>query len=255
MSAQNIVGSKTMTEKINLSWETIGTPLAISVQVALDSEFTQETRTFVIDKSAKSCILDVGPGKWFYRIGSWFGTNDDGVIEWSGIYGPIYIESQKSRVPLLKFPTFLTSIKPEYNGLAFNTGLYEPYYMIIHYTEKDHFKSSGLTSLYKRDWGNGTIHVTNLNPAATYSFQLQMIGGDIATIPKTNTIRLLTEAYIVKNKRAAVPVKPGSTTQNTIFSADKAILQEVIEKNKINFSSHADYLQYKAAKARTSMQQ
>lgn len=249
MSVQNVYGDKTADGRLGVEWETLGKPVATSVQIALNSEFTEETRTFVLDRAAQMCALDVGPGRWFYRVGTWFGTETEGVIEWSGIYGPVDIQSKKPRVPLAEFPTFLTSVKPALNSIVFHTGLFQPYYMVFNYTEKDHFKSSGLKSVYRHDWGEGSIRVTNLDPAATYSFQLQMFGGGMAALPTGNTIQLLTEAYIVKNKRAGMPVKATNGTESAVYAADKAILHG---RRKQNFSSYAEYLQYTAAAARTS---
>lgn len=256
MSIQNVYGYRTADEKLGLEWEALGKPVAISAQVALDSEFTEEARTFVLYKEVRMCALDIGPGRWYYRVGAWVGTENDGVIEWSGIYGPVEILSQKTRLTLSPFPTVITNVKPVYNGVSFQTGMCENYYIIINCTDKEHFKASGLKTYYKHDYGNGTFQVSNLDPDKTYSFQLQMFGGGkrLSILPRIN-IHLLTEAYIVENKRAAMPVKASTTTQNTIFAADRAILQEVVEKNKRNFSSHAEYLQYKAARARTSLSQ
>lgn len=254
-SIQNIYGQKTHDERLSLEWEVLGKPIAISIQIALDSEFTQETRTFVLHNSLTSCILDIGAGNWFYRAGAWIGTDTDGIIEWSGIYGPVVIQSKKGIVPLTPFPTFLTAIKPVLNGVVFHTGLNQRYYMVIHSTRNEHFKSSGLKSFYKHDWGNGSIQVSHLDPKETYSFQLQMFTSNIATLPDVNTIQLLTESYIVTNKKAAMPIKATNGTEKAVYAADRAMLQDAASGRKQTFFSYAQYLQFQAAKARTSASQ
>jgi hypothetical protein len=256
-SIQGVFGEKTADDRLYLEWETLGLDeiVAISIQIATDSEFTQETRTFVMDKTVKSCTLDVGFGKWFYRVGAWIGTEKDGIIEWSGIYGPVSIRSTKPHVNLFAFPTFLTNVKPAHNSIVFYTGLYEPYYMILHATQKDHFKASGLKSYYKYDLGNGSIQLLNMDPQYTYSFQLQMFAKKIAELPKDGNIQVLTDMYVVKNKRSAMPVRAMNNTDRAVYAADKAILQDSIGKPNRKFGSYAEYLQFQAAKARTSASQ
>lgn len=255
MSIQNVFGEKTSDERLKLEWETLAEPVAVSIQIALDSEFTERSRTFVVYKTLQTCELDVGEGNWFFRIGAWLGSETEGFIEWSGIYGPVQIASKNPPVKLAEFPTFITSIRPSYNALFLHTGLYEPYYTVVHITENDHFKSSGLKSYYKHDWGSGSIHIPNLDANRIYSFQLQMFPVNKATLPKQNDIRILTESLIVKNKRVGMPVKATSGTERAVYAADKAILQDAVGRKKRNYSSYAEYLQFQAAKARTSARQ
>lgn len=253
---QNVFGQKTQDERLSLDWKVVGEVVAISVQIATDTEFTQETRTFVMDKSVQSCALDVGFGKWFYRVGAWIGTDKDGIIEWSGIYGPVAIRSNKPHVPLTAFPTFITNVKPAHNSIVFHTGLYQPYYMIVHSTQKDHFKASGLKSYYKYDeLANGTIQLSNMDPSTTYSFQLQMFSTGWADIPSGSNIQVLTDVYIVRNKKAAMPVKARTNTDRAVYAGDSAILQGAIGRPNQKFGSYAEYLQFVAAKARTSASQ
>jgi hypothetical protein len=254
MSIQNLVGNCTADGRLGLAWETYGTPIAISVQVALDTEFTHVPRTFILPKDIKSCALDVGRGKWYYRLGAWVGTDVEGVIDWSGIYGPVSIMSQKEYPPLQSFPTTLTSVTPALNAIVFHTGLYETYYMIVQYTSKEDFRASGLKSIYRKDWGSGTVHVPGLDPNLTYSFQLQMLCEEKGVLPKT-AIRLLTEPCSVKNKRAGMPVRAGSTVDQVNYAADKAILQDAVGRQKLKFTSYSDYWRFQAAKARTSARQ
>jgi hypothetical protein len=254
MNVQGLMGNCTSDGRLGLQWEAYGSPIAISIQVALDTEFTQEARTFVVPKDVKTCALDIGGGKWYYRVGAWIGSDVEGVIDWSGIYGPISIVSRKGHIALQPFPTTLTSIKPTLNAIVFHTGLYENYYIVVQYTTKDDFKASSLKSIYRKDWGSGSIHVPGLDPAFTYSFQLQMICEEKGVLPK-GTIRLLTDAYSVKNKRAGMPVRASSATEHANFTADRAILQDAVGRQKIKFGSYSDYWRFQAAKARTSARQ
>jgi hypothetical protein len=255
MSIQGLYGTSSPDSRLKLEWELVGIPIAISVQISLNSEFTVNSRIFVLPKHVRSCILDTGSGKWFYRVGAWIGGADDGVIEWSGIYGPTEIQSRLANpAPLLPFPTSLTGTNPVYNGIVFHTGLYETYYLIIHATQKDQFNSSGMKTYYKQDWGSGSVQLSGLDPTATHSFQLQMLVPNKKDLP-TNSVVILSDVYEVRNKKTAMIVKPKTNTDHATYAADKAILQDSIGRRKQNFGSYAQYLQFQAAKARTSASQ
>ncbi len=254
MSIQNLMAATTPDGRLSLNWEAYGAPIACSIQVALDSEFTEEARTFIVPKSVRSCALDIGSGQWYYRVGAWIGTELEGTIEWSGIYKPITIVSAKSRVPVSPFPIAIPSVTPALNAIVFHTGLYEPYYMILHMTRDGVFKASSMKTHYMKDYGKAQIQMSKLDPQYTYSFQLQMLTGDKAALP-TNTIRVLTDVYSIRNKKTGMPVKATNGTDSAVYAADRAILQDAVGRRKQNFSSYAQYLQFQAAKARTSASQ
>lgn len=254
MSIQGVYGSQGTGGRLRLVWEVLGSPIAISVQIASDMEFTVQTRIFILPKGATQCELDVGGGRWYYRVGAWLGEEKDGVIEWSGIYGPVGLQSNKAAPGLELFPGGLTDVRPAYNAIVFHTGMYEPYYMIINATQKDSFTAGTTKTYYKFDWGAASIQLSGLDPNATHSFQLQLMVGDKATLP-TNSVKMLTDVYEVRNKRTAMIVKPATNTDHATYAADKAILQDSIGRRKQNFGSYAQYLQFQAAKARTTARQ
>jgi hypothetical protein len=253
MSVQNISGSCGPDGRLALRWEVFDKPIAISIQVALDTEFTQEARTFVVPKTATTCGLDIGAGKWFYRMGGWIGTDTDGAIDWSGIYGPVQLQSKKGYIRCAEFPTIVHAT-PANNAIVFHTGLYEPYYIVLHCTQKGDFKASGLKSYYKKDWGSASVQLSGLDAQYTYSFQFQMLSEEKAVLP-TNTIRLLTDVYSIKNKKTAMPVRATTNTEHAVYAGDKALLMDAVGRRQQKFDSYADYLRFQAAKARTSASQ
>lgn len=254
MSIQNLYGSQGSGGRLKLEWEVLGSPIAISIQIAFDTQFTNETRTFVLPKGTTNCELDVGRGNWYYRVGAWIGTDKDGVVEWSGIYGPVGIQSNKTPPAIELFPGDLTDVRPAYNAIVLHTGMYEPYYMIITITQKDNFTAAATKTYYKWDWGAASVQVSGLESNATHSFQLQMMTGDKSKLP-LNTVKMLTDVYEVRNKRTAMVVKPATNTDHATYTADKAILQDSVGRRKQNFGSYAQYLQFQAAKARTTARQ
>lgn len=251
MSVQSIDGYSTPDGMLELHWYLVGSCIAYSVQVGLDSECTQERADYVCPNTDTQCILDVGSGSWYVRIGAWIGTETDGIVEWSGVYGPFTVKSKKAPQPLAPFPIDLLAVKPALNSIKFHTGLNKSYYMIIHYTKAYSFRSSHLKTIYTKDWGIGCVQITNLDPHSVYSFQLQMFSTAIDKLPK-HTSQLLTESYNVIEKQAAKPIGSYSTANHTMNVADKAIVNDAIGRRTMKFASHSDYLKYKAAISRTS---
>lgn len=251
MSVQSILGYSTPDGKLELQWHFVGPCIAYSVQVGLDSECTQERADYVCPNTGKKCIVDVGSGSWYVRVGAWIGTETDGIVDWSAVYGPFTIKSNHSPQPLARFPIVLTGVKPALNSIKFHTGLNKSYYMIIHYTKANSFRSSHLKTIYIKDWGVGCVPITNLDPHCIYSFQLQMFSTNIDTLPK-DMIQLLTEPYDVIERQAAKPTGSYSTNNHTLNVADKAIVNDAIGRRTMKFASHSDYIKYKAAISRTS---
>ena len=254
MSIQGLFGKPTADGRFAISWEVIANIRATSIQVALDSEFTNNVRTFVLPAFVKNCNLDVGNGNWFYRIGGWIGTWTEGIIDWSGIYGPIKIVSPKPVCAIVPFPTEITYVKPALNSIIFYTDRCDPYYMIVNISEKENFKASQVKTHYYSDLDMGHITISDLSPEKTYSFQFQMLAKQRDTLP-TDSIQLLTEEYTVLNKRTGMYVKPKSATEHTTYAADKAMINDSMKRTRLQFFSYAQYLQFQAAKARTSMRQ
>jgi hypothetical protein len=251
MSVQSLMASATTDGRLSLSWEAFGAPIVFSIQVALDSEFTEGARSFVVPKSARSCALDIGSGQWYYRVGAWIGSDREGAIDWSGIYKPIRLSTTKSAIALSPFPILIPNVSPALNAVVFHTGIYESYYMIFHVVRGNEFKASSIKSYYVKDTGNAQVQVSGLDPQYTYSFQLQMMTGEKGELP-TNAVRPLTDVYSIKNKKTGAVVKPTNATEHASYAADRAILQGAVGRKQQNFSSYADYLQFKAARTRTS---
>lgn len=251
MSVQSIVGVSTPDGKLGLQWHLVGSCIAYSVQVGLDSECTQERADYVCPNTDTQCSFDVGSGSWYVRVGAWIGTDTDGIVDWSGVYGPFTIQSNQAPQPLSRFPIVLTGVKPALNSVKFHTGLNKSYYMIIHSTKANSFRSSHLKTIYTKDWGVGCVQITHLDPHSVYSFQLQMFSTNMDTLPK-HTSQLLTESYDVIEKQAAKPIGSYSTHNHTMNVADKAIVNDAIGRRTMKFASHSDYLKYKAAISRTS---
>jgi hypothetical protein len=240
--------------KVLFQWTALATGAgwhATSIQIASDSEFTTNCRTFVIPPTVFTCELDTGKGGWYYRIGAWLGTPQKGAVEWTGIYGPIHAESAKGIVPIAPMTVHFQSVQPALDAILFHSGVYEPYYLIFDYTFQGEVKASTAKTVYIHDWGKAEMPVENLEPARTYTFRVATFQGKRGTLPAAE-IKQLTEWTYIRNKRAAAPVRARNFTEGAVYEADKVLLREAREKKSLRFSSYADYMQHLAARARTT---
>ena len=144
-----------------LEWTVLCDTKAIAINIANDSEFTEENRVFILPP-VTACSLDTGTGSWFIRIGVFIGDDKNGEIDWSGIVGPVIIISKKGIVPVPKSKLKVFDSQPIQKGLRINTREYTPYYAIIEHSKDGAFLSSETVTQYTYDWGRGYIECTGL---------------------------------------------------------------------------------------------
>lgn len=280
MLIQNINGS-CVQEKLVLTWELFTECLALSIQIASDTEFTKNSRTFAIPSVLKDkkrvpvqgITLDTGPNMWFVRIGCWLGNEKRGVINWSGIVGPFLVISKKSIVPARMSPLRITRTQPLVNGIRLFTGYTGECYSIIEYSD-DKLLASTTKTIYSFDMRYGYIDcldlVSDFSPAQfsgirepsswvpaapmgekTYNIRLSTFADNINLMP-VGSVKQMAEGVVVRGVKPSSAIRPHDTSDRTILKADAAILREASHKNVVRFSSQADYTAYLAAKARAS---
>lgn len=253
MIIQNLFGT-VIQGKLVLQWEIMAPVVAVSVQIAKDVEFLDTARSFVLPPVG-SVALDTGKGNWFYRAGGWIGDEKKGKIEWSGVYGPIPVDSAKGIVPSEPAKIKIQYVQPALDSLIFHTGIYEPYYAVVDYTHNEPPTLTASTSktMYVQDWGKGSFDVLELSSANVYSFRVTTFLVEKGSLPpKGGAVKQLGDGVIVKGKRTAPGTRAGTNTDRAIYAADKAILKEATEKQSLRFSSYAEYMQFIAAQARTT---
>jgi hypothetical protein len=245
--------------RLAFTWELAGglvagssdAPVAFSVQVAADPEFLVTPRTFVVPGKVTSVQLDTGAGRWFYRVGGWIGTAQKGVVSWSGIYGPVVVAGGKAVVPTKPAAVNIHHIQGALDSMIMHTGVHQPYYVVVDYTHEPTLSASTAKTVYMHDWGKGSFQVFELQPQRNYTFRVSSFIDKKESLP-TSTIKQLGEGVYIRNKKVARPVAASSSGDIATFAADKVILKEAAEKQSLRFSSYADYMQYIAAKARTT---
>ena len=107
--------------KLRLSWIAPAFDTrAIFVAVAEDAEFTVNRRIFLLPLIAE-ILLTVGSGAWYACIGAAHGTPEQGVVSWSGIHGPVVIETADAQPAAIPFTERETPSPVK--GIAVDQGL------------------------------------------------------------------------------------------------------------------------------------
>jgi hypothetical protein len=271
MRIQELGAYETPAGKLALSWKVADeTVRAVCVSVALDSEFTVTARTFFLPV-VEGMQLDTGPGLWYYRVGALVGTEVDGKVDWSGIYGPLPVRSVKPVVPTggparLK----VAHVSQIQGGVRLHTGLAEKYWVLVEVCPSGgNFKSSVTEWLYKVDLWRGHLDVDSMKDGLTYSVRVSGVAGDWSSLPGAAGVQALCDGVVVGGLKAVKPrVKivggDGAIIRGTVDSAtrqttggdlttaaaDKVLLREAQNNRVQRFSSYADYMTFVQAAAK-----
>jgi hypothetical protein len=231
-----------------LKWLLVAESKTLSIQVAKDSEFTQETRTFVMP-SVTSVNLDVGQGDWYVRFGAWIGTDKRGTVEWSGVYGPIGVPSMKGQPPVRPSKFGILHTQSLETGIRLHTGYINPAFAVLEFSKKESFPASATTTKYAYDFANGYFDCDGLRPEDIYSVRISTLLGDVDKLPY-DSIGMLGGWTTVHKKRAKAATKPHDLRDQTMRAADAVMLREAKEKQTLRFKSSSDYTAFLAAKTR-----
>lgn len=245
MSIQSIESSNGQST-LNLTWKVYEEGLkAISIQISKDSEFTNNSRHFVIPPTASSISLDLGQGLFFYRLGAW---TPSGQIDWSPIYGPASVICSKSLPSITQSTLKVHYTQSITNGIRMYTNKIQKSVYYIEYTTDTSFKASNTYSCYNLDsLSSGHADCMNLHPSMSYTIRVYHLD----TLP-TNSVVQLSSPIILQNQKA-YPLSKRSNTQESagIKAAELTLLKEASER-PTRFTSHSDYLMYLNAKAKNS---
>ena len=233
--------------KLALKWETMGDCVAISIQTATDSEFTKNERCYVIPK-INAVDLDSGGGFWYVRIGAWIGDTTSGIIKWSGVYGPVAVVNPKSLPPLKPSPAFILHTQAIQTGMRFHTENIKPMFFVIEVSSENTFRSTATKTQYVFDYGKKHVDCLHLLFGKVYSIRF---GAFTTEALNKMEIRQLGEWQTIHNMEPARPIKPVDNTQAVAEKGDAVYLREVSQRKIARFTSHSDYLRFKAAETRT----
>jgi len=245
MKIQNILLSQ-VDEKLQINWDIFCDTKVLTINVANDSEFTENARYLSIP-NATTATFDVGQGSWYVRIGCWISypnTINEGTLEWSGIMGPIEIVTQKPMLPMIRRNIMIVYNQSIAEGLRLHTGKYENYYAIAEYSTGN-FEASSTKTIYTYDSSRGYVDVKGLLKQYTYNIRIAHFGA----LP-TN-VHQLSDWITIRNKQATILQKPLDGTDLTKNKADLTLLNDTSTIRGIRFTSGTERTNYLAAKART----
>ena len=253
--AVQLLGAKPFEGKLKVDWEPLTPYRAISVQVATDSEFTEQLHTFVFPPEAQSATLDVGGvGNWYARCGGWVGGEREGVIRWSGIHGPVPVLSRVALVAVLPPGAKLEILHTQslVGGLRIHTGLTLPYYAVLEASKEERFLASETKSQYAYDLGLGHVECTGLPSEHKHSVRITLFTEDLGNLPKTSIKQLGGPWKTLWRMQSMRPPVAKNNTDKAVYAAQAAVLQDRKERPHMRFNSYAEYMEYLAAKERTS---
>jgi hypothetical protein len=238
--------------KFRLVWVGPIHALGYLVCAARDSEFTMERRCFYIPcMGAAGVSLDMGGGTWFFRIAT---IASGGRIHWSNIYGPYMNMSAGTKLPppLGANPFKLIHKRPIQGGVRAHIQYDRSAYIMILESSRFHPSlraSETEWSYHIDDVHRGSVDILNLEYPHNYHIRCTLIDGP--NFP-TDRIVPLGEGIQIQS----VPEKPiryKETGFQTIHRSDTAILRDIETVGAARFLSHADYVRYQAARARTGL--
>lgn len=234
--------------RLYASWTTMDKVQAIQIAAALDSQFQQNVVQFVLPESASTCVLNLGRGSWYIRIGGWSGTELKGTVKWSGILGPFALENPNDPIQSPQSKFTITSTKELVNGYRLFAGKpIQKMYVIELSTEKQ-FPASETKTLYLQDVGIGEVDIGGLLPSTSYCIRYSILNevptSSMVMIPRGNTLEGIKTKV---TKYDATDIRTSS--DRTQMKSDLRMVEDLKTKPTVRFSSYADYVRYIATKS------
>jgi hypothetical protein len=247
--------------KLAVQWELVDAvlPRAVLVQFSQDQEFAKQTSRFVVLPAATtSVVLDTGAGKWWVRVGALVGTEESGVVDWSGIYGAAVVVSAKKAIG--EFPSRLRVIGQEatLEGARLLTGMRSPYYAFVTISMGPEFRVGDTRVIYMREPGKGVVELDAFVEGTTYAVQVRAMEGPIGELPVDGRIAVLAAPVEVAGLQKVKPVvralgshlrgtvdtatRQTTGTDQAVAEAHRVLLREARNKPVQRFSSYADYM-------------
>ena len=222
---------------------------AALIQVATDSRMAETVRTFLVPANLGRIDLDVGRAGWFFRIGALIGTAQTGRVDWSDIYGPVPILSEKDCIPETVTDVALRFGVSELHGGGVRI-VPNDYcgYLFVELTSKSLGEISYATTVWsyaRIDSEHPAVDLYGLIYAAekTYAARLYTMTDPVSDLT-TRTVRKFVQCAVVEGLKPAMQMRSGDSGAYTTHAADAAIAAGRHQK----FASHADYVRFMNAR-------
>jgi hypothetical protein len=243
-----------------LSWTGPINAVGYLVLAGRDTECVVDRRCFFVPSmGAEGMSLDMGGGIWFFRIASILAGDGRGSIKWSNIHGPCVNAAAvtKAAPPLESEPFSILHTRPIQGGLrAYVNYDGAGYIMIMEASRTSSLPNSDTEWSYQIDSvRRGSVEISGLVHPHTYYCR-----GSLLLLPSLSSLegtvfptdRIIPLGSGVRfNATPEKPIRPIDVGAQSAHRGDVAVLRQTENVANIRFSSHADYLRYQAARART----
>lgn len=224
--------------------------LQFDIDVAIDGfalliEVVSESNTylFVLPYGTLQCALDLGPGSWKSRIGVMCGDPIKGTITWSSFADPVVLESEKGLLkeipPIFEISRFL-QIE---DGLRLFTTMPHFSYCVTEQWKVDDLRDTALWYYYYTNQHN-TLDIKHLQYTNQYNICIRVL----KSLPH-DTVDHVPLGITLERKTAVTPNRYIDATEQ----ASRLSGQAIINHHKMKFHSHAEYLRYQAALAKSNL--
>ncbi len=245
MLIQNVFGH-TLQGRLVIQWENQCEALANCVEIGTNADLTENRKMFVLPVTT-NCALATGTGKFFYRVGAFVGEKLRGTIEWSGLYGPIQINSNREAKPPPLTPLRIHHAQQQVDGIRYHTGTLEPYYAIIEYS-KGPFNASQKSFQYVLDSNRGYVDLLGIPHEFSYTVRITTMEGMSGRLPNGYIVEV-SDGKIMTNQKSMKLQSLGIHQDRAAYAAASEILKQEQEGRPIKFTSHAEYTKFLAIKA------
>jgi hypothetical protein len=238
--------------KLRLSWMAPAFDTqAMLVAVAEDAEFTMNRRIFVLPLVTEA-LLTVGPGAWYVRVGAAQG-NHQGIVEWSGIHGPLPVQTADAPLPASTSSIPVLHHKSIADGYRIHTGKPDPHVLVFELGRTADVGTRFPAGKTRWKWvaetgAMGWTDCLGLQYPETYAIRMSTFEGP--TFPTSKPVLLGPGRVFPRVVCARTPFHR-SLEDKQNARGDSILLQSRRTNPTMKFGSHAEYLRYQAALVRS----
>ena len=198
---------------------------------------------FAIPFGTQQCALDLGPGNWKSRIGVMCGAPIQGTVTWSSFADPVVLETEKG--PLKEIPPIfeLTRFLQIEEGLRLFTTMPQFSYCLAELWNVEEPRDAAVWYYYYT-YDHSSIDIKHLQYTNQYNLCIRVL----KSLPQ-DTVDHVPVGITLERKTAVTPNRYIDATEK----ASRLSGQAIINHHKMKFHSHAEYLRYQAALAKSNL--